>query len=298
MDKIFEEAQAELQTICDVIRWASSQFEQAELFFGHGTDNAWDEAAFIVLSSLGLPPDAPSLVYQSRLTTTEKALLMARLYRRVTERVPAAYLVNQAWFAGMNFYVDERVLVPRSPLAEMIEQRFPTLLDDRELNRIADVCTGSACIACALAEYFPEAKVDAYDISPDALAVAKVNVENHGLEECVELIESDLLDQAGGRRYELIVANPPYVGAEAMANIPAEYRAEPELGLAAGIDGLDLIPKLLQQASECLTDDGVLVVEVGASMAAMMRSYPNLPLTWLEFERGGEGVFAISARDL
>ena len=298
MNELFQEAERELSTLCDVIRWAASQFERAELFYGHGTDNAWDEAAFLVLSSVGLPPDAPSAVYEARLTSSEKKQIFPRIYRRVTERLPAAYLLKQAWFAGMNFYIDERVLVPRSPLAEMIEQRFPTLIGDQKITRIADVCTGSGCIACALAEYFPEASIDAYDISSDALAVAKINVENHGLESCVELIESDLLDQAGDRRYELIVANPPYVGEQAMVNLPAEYRAEPELGLAAGEDGLDLIPKLLCQARECLTEDGVLVVEVGAAEEAMIKRYPQLSLTWLEFARGGMGVFAIAARDL
>lgn len=290
---------AELKTLRDWIRWGASRFQEAGLSFGHGTDNALDEAAALVLHSLHLPMDLNVAFWDARLTPAESEAVLARIRRRIRERIPLAYLTHEAWFGGLAFYVDPRVLIPRSPLAELIEQGFQPWLDPNTVQRVLDVGTGSGCIAIACAYAFPQARVDAVDNSADALEVARINVHRHDVGDQVALYESDLLGALpADRRYDLIVSNPPYVDRARMDSLPPEYRHEPGDALAAGEDGMDCVRRLLVEARERLTDDGLLVVEVGATQSAMAAAYPDLPLTWLEFERGGEGVFLITAEEL
>ncbi len=289
----------ELESVADFIRWAASRFTAAGLHFGHGTDNAIDEAAALVLHALHLPPDLHEAYFPCRLTADEKATIVERVRRRVEQRLPLAYITHEGWFLGLPFYVDERVLVPRSPVAELIEAGFEPWLDVEAVERVADIGTGCGCIAIGCALAFPRAEVDAVDVSEDALAVARINVARHGVEGRVHPRRSDLLAAVpGDRRYDLIVANPPYVDAEAMADLPQEYRHEPRTGLAGGEDGLDFVHPLLAQAAERLTEHGILVCEVGHSWPAMEAAYPDLALTWLEFQRGGEGVFLVEATEL
>ena len=266
VDKIYlEEALQDLQSIQDFVRWAVSRFNDAGLYYGHGTDNPWDEARSLVLQLLHLEYSDDSLLLQSRLTRSEKQLIVDAVLRRVTERIPVAYLTNQAWFCGLPFYVDERVLVPRSPFAEMINNNFEPYVQEQPTH-ILDMCTGSACIAIALAHQYPHAQVDAVDISDDALAVAEINIEEHGVQDRVFPIKSDLFSQLAGQKYDFIVSNPPYVDAEDMSDLPEEFHHEPELGLAAGNDGLDLVHNILTEAPKHLTDNGWLFVEVGNSL--------------------------------
>jgi ribosomal protein L3 glutamine methyltransferase len=293
------EAVAELHTINDWLRWTTTQFSASGIFFGHGADNAWDEALQLILPSLSLPIDMPKEVVSAKLTSSEKQRLINLIAERINNRTPTAYLTNQAYFAKMPFYVDERVLVPRSPFAELIEKRFsPWLKQPDSVTRILDMCTGSACIAIALAEAFPNAEVDAVDISFDALAVADINITDYQLTHRVFPIQSDVFSGVPMQKYDLIVANPPYVDAEDMSDLPEEFLHEPELGLASGEDGLDVTRTLLAEASEHLTDSGLLFVEVGNSMVHMDELYPGVPFEWIEFERGGLGVFVISKADL
>lgn len=287
----------ELLTVRDFIRWGVSEFIAAGLFFGHGTDDPWIEAEHLVLHAIHLVPPLADKWLDARLTRQERERVLANLRRRIDERIPAAYITGQTWFAGLPFVVDARVLVPRSPIAELIEKRFePWLVHDPE--RILDLCTGSGCIGIACAYAFPHAEVQLSDISYDALEVAQENIEQHNLGDRVFAIQSDLFENLHGHRFDLIVSNPPYVDADDMASLPDEYRAEPELGLASGTDGLDFTRRLLEQAADYLTEDGILVVEVGNSWVALDEAYPQLPLTWIEFERGGHGVFVLYAKDL
>ncbi|KAB7627841.1 50S ribosomal protein L3 N(5)-glutamine methyltransferase [Alkalilimnicola sp. S0819] len=289
----------ELLTLRDWIRWSASRFNQAGLVFGHGTDNALDEAAALALHTLHLPLDLHPQYWEARLTRPEAEALFARVRRRIEERLPLSYLIHEAWFCGLSFYVDERVLVPRSPIAELIEQGFQPWLDPQRVERVLDIGTGSACIAIACAHAFPQAEVDAVDISADALEVARINVERHGLQAQVQLHQGDIYQGLPAeRRYDLIVSNPPYVDAEDMAVLAEEFRREPELGLASGDDGLDCARRILAGAAERLTEHGVLVLEVGNSMPALEAAYPRLAFTWLEFERGGDGVCVLSAEQL
>ena len=292
---------AELITLLDVVRWSMSQFNQADLYYGHGTDNAWHEALSLATQVLHLPQNLTEqdiqLVLAARLTTIEKTQLLELIKRRIVERLPIAYLTNQAWFCGLPFYVDERVLVPRSPFAELIESGFADWFSD-EPQSILDLCTGSACIAIALAYHFESAIVDAVDISEDALAVADINIHEHDLTDRVFPIKSDLMKALQGQKYDLIISNPPYVDLEDMTDLPAEFQHEPELGLAAGEDGLDLVDVILRQAPEHLNEHGWLFVEVGNSQFHVEHKYPQLPLQWIEFQQGGHGVFAVSKQQL
>lgn len=289
----------ELICVRDYVRWGVSKFTASHLCFGHGTDNAWDEALHLVLHTLHLPPDVDPGVLDARLTTVERNLVLVVLETRIKERIPAAYLTGLAGFAGLQFKVDERVIIPRSPLAELIEQEFAPWLDGTALNRVLDLCCGSGCIGIATAAYLPQVSVDLVDISESALEVAQMNIERHELKERVHIQCSDLfaaLDKE--QKYDLIISNPPYVDAEDLANMPAEYQHEPQLALEAGADGLGFARKILRQALAYLGDDGALLVEVGNSAAALEREFPELPFTWIDFSRGGHGVFLLSAQQL
>ena len=288
-----------LHTIRDFIRWGASRMNEAGLHFGHGTANAIDESAALVLHSLHLPPDLDGDFFQAALTPLEKRVVLNLLDRRIRERKPAAYLMNKAWFMGLPFYVDERVLIPRSPLAELIDRQFsPWLSDPDAVKQILDLCTGSGCIGIACAYAFPDARVDLVDVSIGALDVARRNVQEHALDERVTLLRSDLFSALRGRRYNLIVSNPPYVSQGELQQLPPEYQHEPALGLAGGEQGLDLVLAILHQAGEHLTEDGILVVEVGNTQYALSDAFPDVPFVWLDLERGGEGVFLLTAEQL
>lgn len=288
----------DLFSLADFVRWGASRFEAAGLVYGHGTDNAADEARYLVQASLNLPAEVPEYFWNCRLTRPEKQRLAALFERRIVERLPAAYLVGRAWFMGLPFFVDDRVLVPRSPIAELLSRRCEPWVRPAEVRQILDLCTGSGCIAVAAAHVFPGARVDASDLSADALAVAERNVREHGMQSRVRLIQSDLFADIPQARYQLIIANPPYVDAEAMAALSPEFAHEPRLGLAAGNDGLSIVRSILAQAIDYLDDDGTLVVEVGDSAAALVAAYPDVPFTWVDFEHGGDGVFVLSAAEL
>lgn len=293
-DALLAEAEAALVTIRDFIRFAVTCFRENDIHLGHGTDDPFAEATALVMQTLALEWSADEEILDARLLPSERRKVLDLLRRRVNDRIPLAYLLNLAYFNGLPFYVDERVLVPRSPIAELIADRFLPWLAD-EPQRALDLCTGSGCIAIAIAKEFPETLVDATDISMDALSVAAVNVEHHEVEDRVGLIESDVFSKLPGQRYDLIVSNPPYVDAEDMADLPPEFLREPELGLASGRDGLDITRRILAEAADHLTEDGVLVVEVGNSQWALEQSFPEVPFVWVEFERGGSGVFVLTA---
>ncbi len=287
----------ELFTVRDFIRWGVSKFNAAECFFGHGTDNGWDEAEQLVLHAINLLPPLGEQWLDARLTRAERDSVLLNLRRRVDERIPAAYITGQAWFAGLLFKVDQRVLVPRSPIAELIERRFEPWLSV-EPKQILDLCTGSGCIGIACAHFFSDAEVQISDISFDALAVAEDNIQLHALEDRVFAIQSDLFVHLSGQKFDLIVSNPPYVDADDLATMPDEYHAEPEIGLGSGADGLDLTRRLLREAADYLAPEGVLIVEVGNSSVALEAAYPDVPFTWIEFERGGHGVFMLTHAQL
>lgn len=288
----------ELRTVQDLVRWSASRLAEADVYFGHGTENPWDEAAWLVAHALHLPWSLLPEWHSAALTHDEREQIIELMRQRIEERIPVPYLIGEAWFCGLPYRVDARVLIPRSPIGEMIQQQFlPWWQGAHAPHRILDLCTGSGCIGIACAHVFEQAQVELLDISFDALAVAEENIEQHRVEDRAIALQSDLLSAASGR-YDLIVSNPPYVDAEDMACLPDEYLHEPELALAAGEDGLDLVHRLLREARQFLTDDGLLVVEVGNSWPALVAQYPNLPFVWPEFEQGGHGVFVLQARDL
>lgn len=290
------EQKKDLTTLADWIEWAASRFDSAGLYFGHGTDNALDEAAVLALHVLGLGwPELESWL-DKPFPDDRREALSELVDARITEKVPAAYLTGRAWFAGLEFIVNRHVLVPRSPIAELVINAFQPWLDTTPA-RILDLCTGSGCIGIACAKVFDDAVVDLSDISPEALEVARANIEFHGLDQRVRAVQSDVFGNITGK-YDLIVANPPYVDARDLASMPDEYRAEPVLGLASGPDGLDITRTILAQASGFLNPDGLLVVEVGNSWEALEQAFPSVPFLWPEFEYGGHGVFLLSAKEL
>lgn len=292
-----EDVTQELHTIQDFLRWGYSLFNRAEMYFGHGYDNGWEESQHLVLGALQLPLDFPQKLYNSRLTKWEKEQVLQLFMQRIQYRIPAAYLTNSAWFCGLEFYVDDRVIIPRSPISALIQERFSHLLR-KEPKHILDMCTGSGCIAIACAKEFPKAEVDAVDISIDALNVAEINIERHQVSHRVFPIQSNLFEQVPPIKYDLIVSNPPYVDAEDLADMPQEYHCEPEISLGSGIDGLEITRKILASAADYLTEDGVLVCEVGNSMIHLIELFPEVPFQWVQLKNGGLGVFALTKQDL
>ncbi|WP_077338128.1 50S ribosomal protein L3 N(5)-glutamine methyltransferase [Pseudocolwellia agarivorans] len=295
----FSSINEQLNTTGDFVRFATSQFNQADLYFGHGTNNAWDEAISLIMFTLNLPESLFEQVFSCQLTSDEKNDVLSIIEKRIVEEIPAAYLTNQAVFANLPFYVDQRVLVPRSPIGELIENRFVNLIDENSVpHRILDLCTGSGCIAIACAYAFPEAEVDAVDLSIDALNVANINIENHGLSEQVIPIQSDVFSGVEGQVYDLIVTNPPYVDQDDVDSLPQEYLHEPEMGLGCGEDGLDIVRKILAESAAHLSENGILICEVGNSQIHVASVYPEVPFKWLTFEHGGHGVFMLTKAQL
>ncbi|AEJ01533.1 protein-(glutamine-N5) methyltransferase, ribosomal protein L3-specific [Nitrosomonas sp. Is79A3] len=293
------QAHSQLHTIRDLLRFAVSQFNKAGLHFGHGSATAYDEAAYLILKTLYLPLDQLEPFLDARLTDSERKQVLEMIERRVTDRIPVAYLTHEAWLGDFSFYVDERVIIPRSFIAELLQtQLAPWVTEPDHVTDALDLCTGSGCLAILMAHAFENAQIDAADISAQALAVAHKNVQDYGLEQRIELIESNLFSALSGKRYDLIISNPPYVNAESMQRLPQEYRHEPEKALASGDDGLDATRKILQQAARHLTDDGILVVEIGHNRAELEQAYPKVPFTWLETSAGDEFVFLLQREQL
>jgi ribosomal protein L3 glutamine methyltransferase len=287
-----------LMTVRDYIRWAASRFAEAKLFHGHGTATALDDAAALVLHSLHLPYNLSESYFSARLTEAEREKIVDLVNRRISTRIPSAYLMYEAIFAGLPFYVDERVLVPRSPIAELIHEQFTPWIDPDNIERVLDLCTGSACIAIACAYAFPDALVDAVDLSEDALEVAKINLAKHELEEKLTLYHSDLFSALPAQKYDVIVSNPPYVAIAEWEQLPAEFHAEPEMGFTGGESGLDLVIKILVDAADYLSEHGILVIEVGSSAETLQEKFPDIPFYWLNFENGGDGVFLLTAEQV
>jgi ribosomal protein L3 glutamine methyltransferase len=288
-----------LFTIRDWLRYSVSRLEQSGVFFGHGTDNAYDESVWLVMSALHLPLDTLDNFLDARITRDEAKHLAHLIERRVTERVPTAYLLREAWLKGFKFYVDERVIVPRSFIAELLEDGLAPWIEYPEMvESAADICTGSGCLGVLLAHAFPNATVDVVDISPDAIAVANINIKNYGLEDQITAVQSDMFSGLKGKKYDLIISNPPYVDAPAMSALPQEYRNEPQIALGSGDAGLDHTHILLNEAKKYLNDDGILVVEIGHNRDALLDAYPELPFTWLDVESGNEFVFLLTKEQL
>ena len=295
----FIKASNELSTILDFWRYGVSKAREQGLVYGHGTDNAEDDIGWLIAATLSLPFEVNSFFLQARLTEKEKAKLMERLVARIIKRIPVPYILQEANFCNLSFYVDERVLIPRSPIAELIQQQFSPWIDADRVTDILDLCTGSACIAIACCEAFPEARVDAVDISVHALEVATINQKRYHLEDQLNLIHSDCWQNIPqGQCYDIIVSNPPYVGDQEMSTLPDEYRHEPDLALRALNNGLAVVETILMKAHHYLNEQGILVVEVGNSQEAVMEAYPELPFVWLEFAEGGDGVFLLTADQL
>ncbi|MBK9662211.1 MAG: 50S ribosomal protein L3 N(5)-glutamine methyltransferase [Nitrosomonas sp.] len=288
------QAQSQLRTIRDLLRFAVSQFNQASLHFGHGCANAYDEAAYLILKTLYLPLDQLEPFLDARLLDDECKQVLTMIDRRVTQRTPAAYLTHEAWLGDYSFYVDERVIIPRSFIAELLQtQLSPWITDPDAIFSALDLCTGSGCLAILMAHGFQNAHIDAIDISTQALEVAHKNVQDYGLEDRIQLIESNLFSALSEKKYDLIISNPPYVNAASMAELPQEYQHEPHNALASGLDGLDATRLILRNAAQYLTDDGLLLVEIGHNRAVLEQAYPQLPFTWLETSAGDEFVFLL-----
>lgn len=295
----FSQASKTLKSVRDCLRFAVSRFNEAELFFGHGSATAWDEAVYLILHTLHLPLDTLEPFLDAVLTQDELYEVLNVLEKRVEQRIPSAYLTHEAWLGEYRFYVDERVIVPRSFISELLrEQLAPWVADPDSIASVLDLCTGSGCLAILAALAFQNADVDAADLSADALEVAQRNVDDYELQDCIELIESDLFTNLQGRTYDLIISNPPYVDAESVAMLPAEYRHEPEIALGSGEDGLDATRKILKHAADHLNPGGLLVVEVGHNREVLEAAFPTLPFTWLEVAAGDEYVFLLSREAL
>lgn len=288
----------ELHALRDFVRWGASRFNEAKLFFGHGTDNAIDEAVALILHALHLNQNLPDSLWACHLTFDEKQQISQLFQRRINERIPAPYLTNEAWFAGLSFYVDENVLIPRSPLAELIEQQFDPWLEADNIQTVLEIGTGSGCIAIATALVLTNAHIDAVDISPQAIKIAQKNIETYDLINRVTLFEGDVFEPVKNKKYDLIICNPPYVDAFEMENLPPEFQHEPRLALEAGDDGLDIVRKILQQARNHLNNKGILIVEVGASQPTLLETYPDVDFIWPDFKRGGDGVFLLTKEQL
>ena len=296
---VFDLARKELVTVRDLVRFAVTMFNDEKLFFGHGSANAFDEAAYLVLHALKLPPDKLEPFYDARLTSSERDAVLNVIERRVRERIPAAYLTNEAWLGEYKFYVDQRVIVPRSFIAELLrEELSPWIADAEEIESVLDLCTGSGCLAILAALTFPHAVVDAVDLSADALEVARRNVGDYALNDRIELIRSNLFDELDESRYDLIISNPPYVTAKSISALPQEYLREPEMALASGVDGLDHVRVILREAPNFLNDGGLLVVEVGFNREGVEAAFPHLPLTWAETSAGDGVVFLVTREEL
>lgn len=286
------------RTVGQALQFCSDALEESDVFFGHGTDNAWDEAAQMVLAIADLPPESDDSVLPLPLGDKALVRLQQLLHRRITEHLPLPYLLGRAWFAGLEFHCDQRAIIPRSPIAELILNGFEPWYAGPEPSRILDLCCGGGCIGLAAAHYLPDVHVDLLDIDRAALALARDNARFLGLEDRVTIIESNLFEALAAVSYDLILSNPPYVDAVDLAGMPAEFHHEPELALGSGADGLDLTRRILSSAPTFLRDSGLLIVEVGNSWTALEKAYPNVPFTWIEFEQGGEGVFTLTAQEL
>lgn len=299
MTNYFSAASQNLHTVRDYLRFAVSRFYQAKLFFGHGSNDAYDEAVYLILHTLHLPIDTLAPFLEAHLTPAERAEVLSVIQRRVEQRIPAAYLTHEAFLGEYSFYVDERVIVPRSFIAELLRQQLsPWIADPEAIASVLDLCTGSGCLAILASDAFPNARVDAVDLSPGALSVAARNVTDYELQERITLIESDLFTKLAGRKYDLIISNPPYVDAESVAALPQEYLHEPKLSLGSGHDGLDATRVILKHAAEHLTDNGILIVEIGHNRDILEAAYPKLPFTWLDVTAGDQFVFMLHRNDL
>lgn len=285
-------------TILDFLRFGLTRANQKNIYFGHGTDNAWDDLLTLILSALSLPLDMHEALLHAKLTDVEKKQLAILLEKRINQRIPVPYLTHEAFFCDLKFYVNEKTLIPRSPIAELIKNQFEPLVDPDEVYAIMDMCTGSGCIAIACAYAFPNATVDAVELSDEAIRVAQKNISDHQLNHQVRVMASDCFDDVGDKKYDLIVSNPPYVGADEMKDLPEEYRHEPLMALETSNNGLAVVEKILRQAHDYLSANGVLVVEVGNSDEALVDAYPEVPFVWLEFESGGHGVFMLHRDDI
>lgn len=300
-----QQASTELLTIRDWLRYAVSRFEDSDIFYGHGTNNSYDEAVWLIMGALHLPLDTLDNFLDAKLTSSERNKLADFIEQRITQHTPTAYLLKEAWLQGFKFFVDERVLIPRSFIAELIANNSlqPWIEYPELINSAADICTGSGCLGILLADAYPDASIDVVDISPDAIDVCNINIASYGLQDRVAAIQSDMFSALTDennvcKQYDLIISNPPYVDAPSMAELPAEYRNEPQLALGSGTAGLDHTHTLLREAANYLTDDGILVVEIGHNRDALLEAYPDLPFTWLEVSSGDEFVFLLTKSQL
>ncbi|CRK86038.1 50S ribosomal protein L3 glutamine methyltransferase [Candidatus Providencia siddallii] len=288
----------DLHTIKDILRWTFSKFNTSDIYYGHGADNAWDEAVQLVLTSLCLPIDIPEKLLTSRITITERRHIIKLVLRRIKEHIPSAYLTNRSWFCGYEFYVDERVLIPRSPIKELINNYFIGIIDYKPKS-ILDLCTGSGCIAISCGHKFPETElIDAVDISFDALNVAEKNIINHNLDHLIVPIQSDLFKNIPEIKYNLIITNPPYVNIENIERLPKEFHIEPKIALVTECNGLKLVNRILANASNFLTNNGILICEVGDTMTYLIKNYPEIPFRWLNIKNGGNGIFTLTQQQL